>query len=228
MSTPVVLFEDKYLLVLNKPSGLVAESDEAGHESLQGQALQYIRAKEKYPDKCFIGLPHRLDRPVSGLVLLAKKKSVLKMLSEIFATRQITKTYVAITETCPTEKEGILVNWLVKDKVQRKAIIRTKQVKDAARAELHYRVLAQQNNRALLEIKLLTGKYHQIRAQLAHIGCAVLGDTLYGSKVLYQENAICLHAHKLQLIHPLTAEPLDLTAPLPDDDKWNDFKNSLR
>ena len=222
-----ILFEDAYLLAVNKPPGIVVESAQVTHQTLQAQALSYIRSKEKYPDKCFIGPPHRLDRPVSGVVLLAKKKSVLKMLTEIFAGRQVAKTYLAITEQCPEEKEGVLVNWLVKDMALRKAIIHNQEVKNSARVELRYHVIAQENNKTLLRVELITGKYHQIRAQLAHAGCPIIGDSHYGSSVLYHENAIGLHAYRLQLTHPVTNERLEITAPPPDDDMWHDFKNYM-
>ena len=219
-----ILFEDAYLLAVNKPPGIVAESAQATHQTLQAQALSYIRSKEKYPDKCFMGLPHRLDRPVSGVVLLAKKKSVLKMLAETFAGRQVGKTYLAITKHCPEKKEGVLINWLVKDMALRKAIIYNQEIKGASRVELRYQVIAQQNHKTLLQIELITGKYHQIRAQLSHAGCPIIGDSHYGSSVLYRTNAIGLHAYRLQLIHPVTNEQLEITAPPPDEDLWNDFK----
>ena len=149
------------------------------------------------------------------------------MLTEIFAGRQVTKTYLAITEHCPEKKEGVLVNWLVKDVGLRKAIIHKQEIKGAARVELRYRVITQLNHKTLLQIELITGKYHQIRAQLAYAGCPVIGDSHYGSSVPYRTNAIGLHAYRLQLTHPVTHEHLEITAPPPDDDKWNDFKNCI-
>lgn len=218
-----ILFEDNYLLAVSKPHGLVTERDERIPETLESLALDYLKSKTKYPQKCFIGLPHRLDRPVSGVVLLAKKKSVLKMLGELFAQRAIEKTYVAITENRPPQQESELKHWLEKDQKQRKAIIHPKEMKNAAQAILHYKLLSEKQEGSLLEIKLLTGKFHQIRAQLAYINCPVVGDALYGSSKPYKEKAIALHARKLELAHPVTKEKLSLVAPLPDNALWNAF-----
>jgi 23S rRNA pseudouridine1911/1915/1917 synthase len=189
--------------------------------TLESLAMNYIRSKEKYPQKCFIGLPHRLDRPVSGVVLFAKKKSVLKMLVEIFSKREIEKTYWAITENRPAKDEDELVNWLFKDTEKRKAIIYDTQVRDSMKVILRYKFIAQNEKGSLLEIKLITGKFHQIRAQLGHMGCPVVGDAHYGSTKPYKENAICLHARQLKLVHPITNEPLNIIADVPDDEMWN-------
>ncbi len=221
-----VLFEDKYLLALNKPQGLVTEHEPSLKYTLQSLALEYIRSKEKYPQKCFIGVPHRLDRPVSGMVLLAKKKSVLKELVEIFYRREIKKTYLAVTEGRPPKAEGELINWLVKDTEKRKAIIYDREVRNSMRVELRYQFISQNEYGSLLRIQLITGKFHQIRAQLAHIGCPIIGDSHYGSTKTYIENAICLHAESLQLIHPMTNESMKPVAETPDDEIWNSFETT--
>jgi 23S rRNA pseudouridine1911/1915/1917 synthase len=218
-----VIFEDKYLLALNKPHGIVVEHEPSLKYTLQSLALEYIRSKEKYPQKCFIGLPHRLDRPVSGVVLFAKKKGVLKELVDIFYRRDIAKTYLAITDSPPPNDEGELVNWLVKDLNKRKAIIHEREVKDSMKVILRYQLIEQNEKGTLLEIQLITGKFHQIRAQLAHIGCPIIGDAHYGSAKVYKENSICLHAWELELNHPITGENLELMADTPDDEIWNSF-----
>ncbi len=218
-----VLYEDKQLLAVNKPQGLVTEYEPHLNFTLESMAMNYIRSQEKYPQKCFIGLPHRLDRPVSGVVLFAKKKSVLKMLMEIFSKREIEKTYLAIVENTPPKAEDELVNWLVKDTKIRKAIILNREVKDAMRVVLRYKLISQNQTGSQLEIKLITGKFHQIRAQLAHMGCPIIGDAHYGSTKPYKENAVCLHAQQLKLIHPVTHEPLVLMAEVPDDEIWRSF-----
>ncbi len=222
-----ILFEDQYLLAINKPHGLVTDRDSRLPQTLESLALEYIQSKEKYPQKCFIGLPHRLDRPVSGVVLLAKKKSVLKMLSELFTQRAIGKTYLAVTECCPPKQEDELAHWLTKDFKQRKALIDEQERKGSVKTVLCYKRLAENKSATLLQIKLITGKFHQIRAQLAYINCPIVGDTLYGSSKSYKENAIALHAWKLELTHPVTNTSLVITAHLPDDEKWNVFKNVL-
>jgi 23S rRNA pseudouridine1911/1915/1917 synthase len=218
-----ILFEDRQLLAVNKPQGIVVEREPHLKYTLESLALNYIRAKEKYPQKCFIGLPHRLDRPVSGVVLFAKKKSILKMLVELFSKRQLDKTYLAMVESRPEKDEDEVVNWLVKDVEKRKAIIHNSEVKDSMRVILRYKFVAENEFGSLLQVKLITGKFHQIRAQLSHIGCPIIGDSHYGSSKVYKENAICLHARSLELIHPGTNEPLKITAETPDDEIWNSF-----
>jgi 23S rRNA pseudouridine1911/1915/1917 synthase len=222
-----ILFEDKYLLAINKPHGMVTERDAHLQHTLESLALRYIQSKEKYPQKCFIGLPHRLDRPVSGVVLFAKKKSVLKMLAELFSEREVKKTYIAIVEHHPPKKKDELVHWLVKDAAKRKAVVHDKEVTGSVKAILQYRFISENKSGALLQIQLITGKYHQIRAQLSHIGCPVIGDAHYGASKVYKENSIALHARKLELIHPATNEPLEIKAPLPDDELWNFFRNTV-
>ena len=218
-----IIYQDKQLLAVNKPQGIVTEYEPHLNFTLESLALNYIRSQEKYPQKCFIGVPHRLDRPVSGVVLFSKKKSVLKMLMEIFAKREIEKTYWAIVENKPAKAEDELQNWLVKNTEIRKAIIHNQEVKEAMRVVLRYKFIAQNDYGSLLEIKLITGKFHQIRAQLAHIGCPIIGDAHYGSTKSYKENAVCLHARELKLLHPITQEPLTFAADVPDDEIWKSF-----
>ena len=222
-----ILFEDKHLLAINKPHGMVTERNAYLPYTLEAIALRYIQSKEKYPQKCFIGLPHRLDRPVSGVVLFAKKKSVLKTLAELFSKREIRKTYLALVEHRPPEKEGELVHWLAKDVAKRKSVVHAQEAAGSAKAILQYRFIAENESGALLQIQLITGKYHQIRVQWSHIGCPVIGDAHYGASKVYKENAIALHARKLELIHPATHEPLEIIAPLPDDELWNSFGNTI-
>ncbi len=218
-----IIYQDKQLLAVNKPQGIVTEYEPHLNFTLESLALNYIRSQEKYPQKCFIGVPHRLDRPVSGVVLLSKKKSVLKMLVEIFAKREIEKTYWAVVENKPAKAEDELQNWLVKNTEIRKAIIHNHEAKDAMRVVLRYKFVTQNEHGSLLKIKLITGKFHQIRAQLAHIGCPIIGDAHYGSTKTYKENAICLHARELKLLHPITQEPVTFTADVPDDEIWQSF-----
>jgi len=222
-----ILFEDKYLLAINKPHGLVTDKDARLPQTLESLTLEYIQSKEKYPQKCFIGLPHRLDRPVSGVVLFAKMKSVLKLLSELFAQRAIEKTYLAITEHRPSKQEDELKNWIEKDLKQRKALIHLREKTNSLQAILRYKLISNKPVGSLLEIKLLTGKFHQIRAQLANSGCPIIGDTLYGASTFYKENGIALQARELRFAHPITKEPLTIIAPSPEDELWDNFKTAL-
>lgn len=222
-SVPKIIYEDKYLLAVNKPQGIVSEHELHLRFSVESMALDYCRSREKHPQKCFIGMPQRLDRPVSGVLLFAKKRSVLKMLVETFTRRELDKSYYAVVETRPEKDEAELVNWLVKDTLQRKAILHKTQVKDSVRAVLRYQFISQNNFGTLLKVKLVTGKFHQIRAQLAHIGSPIIGDDRYGSTKGYIENAVCLHARSLEIVHPVTNEPLKLIAETPEDAIWNSF-----
>ena len=223
-----VLFEDKYLLAVNKPHTLVVENEPNLKITIQSLALDYLYSKTKYPEKCFIGLPHRLDRPVSGVIILAKKKSVLKMLAAIFSKREVEKVYLAITENRPETDATELNNWLVKNIDERKAIIHNHQVRNSIKVTLQYKFIAQNKYGSLLQVNLITGKFHQIRSQLAHIACAIVGDKHYNETSSYKENSICLHAYTLSFVHPITNKPLKITAPLPDDEVWNSFSSTIK
>lgn len=220
---PQIIFEDKHLLVVNKPCGIVSEDDEYLRYSLESLALDYLKRKEKYPQKCFIGVPHRLDRPVSGTIIFAKKRSTLKNLVEQFRARTTKKNYLAIAENKPLQDEALLIHWHRKNSETRKAELLSEEKEGTMRAQLKYKLLAQRKNFCLLEVELITGKYHQIRAQLAKINCPVVGDALYGSKIPYEENAIALHAFKIEINHPFTNERITFTAPLPQNEFWKKF-----
>lgn len=218
-----ILYEDKYIVAVSKPHGMVTEYDPRFEPTLEPEVLLYLKANERYPHKCFIGAPHRLDRPVSGVVLFAKKRSILKILGEMFAARAIQKEYFAIVEKKPLQSEAELIHYLEKDQKNRKAIVHTQEAPHTLQAVLSYSVVSEGITSTLLRVKPVTGKFHQIRAQLAFIGCPIVGDALYGGKIPYKENGIALHACKLELKHPVTQEVLQITAPLPDDEVWGKF-----
>ena len=167
---------------------------------------------------------HRLDKPVSGTLLIARKRSVLKILNEQFATRSVGKTYMAIVSVAPPAAEGELKHWLIKDDEAKKANITDQRTQLSVEVKLTYKVLAQKEGKTLLEIDLLTGKYHQIRAQFAHIGCPIIGDEKYGSTEKYIDGALALHASKLTFTHPIDGNVMAVVAPTPDDAWWNLFK----
>lgn len=222
MATPEVevLFEDKYLLAVNKPAGLVIERTGHMKSSLETKAFFYLREKEKYPQKVFIGLPHRLDRPVTGVVVFAKKRSVLKALVELFRIREMKKTYYALLENTPPQPEAELSQWHRKNEELRKAELFNEEQPNTNRARLIYKVLQQTPAGTFVEVQLITGKFHQIRAQMAGMGCPIVGDALYGAKTTYFENAIALHARRLQFVHPVTNETMCIEAPFPANQFW--------
>ncbi|CAN5422757.1 pseudouridine synthase [soil metagenome] len=205
-----ILFEDEYILVVNKPAGLMVEPDRNNHPNLLYQVRNYIKTSLPPGSEVYAQHIHRLDRPVSGVILFAKQRSVLKNLSEQFAERKVQKYYQALTSMTPESKKGTLTNWLRKEK--KKAIIYDHEHEYSEKVILDYEVADFSKDRFLWNIQLHTGKYHQIRAQLAHIGCAVIGDELYGSSILYQKDAIRLHASQLLFLHPVTKEEMSMRA----------------
>ncbi|MBO9700538.1 MAG: RluA family pseudouridine synthase [Sporocytophaga sp.] len=207
-----ILFEDSSILVINKPCSLMVEPDRNGHPNLLQQVQKYERSLRPKSKEIYVQHVHRLDRPVSGIVLFARKKSVLKNLSEQFANRQVKKYYQAITETAPTIKEGKLENYLWKDKKNKQAVIVDPLHAEAEKVLLDYKITPYKNNFHLWDIRLHTGKFHQIRAQLAASGCPILGDALYGSKFEYAPNSIALHASSLYFNHPQTGDPIQIKA----------------
>jgi 23S rRNA pseudouridine955/2504/2580 synthase/23S rRNA pseudouridine1911/1915/1917 synthase len=199
-----IIYEDAILLVCNKPAGLMVEPDRNNHPNLLQQVKNYL--KEKTDDKNpYAQHLHRLDRVTSGIVLFSKQKEHLRNLSEQFAQRQVSKYYVALTEKAPEKKAGILEHWHRKEK--KKAVLVLEGTEFAEKAKLEYTVQPHGNN-VLWNIQLHTGKYHQIRVQLASIGCPILGDELYGSTESYHPNAIALHATKLIIQHPVSREEM--------------------
>ncbi len=204
-------------IAVNKPPGISVECQPGVKDTLEDLALSYLSTTARKPS---VGIIHRLDRPTSGLVLLAKKKSVLLEFNALFRGAKIRKTYLAVSNAAPELKKGILEHWLVKDTLQKKAIVVTQQNPGAALARLKYRILAQKNHHFLWEIQLLSGKYHQIRAQLSAIGCPIVGDTLYGGISIPTANTIALHARKLVFPDSLTGNQIALESALPALDFW--------
>ena len=201
-----ILFEDSFILVVNKPCSLMVEPDRNGHPNLLQQVQKYIRVSI-YPDKnVYAQHIHRLDRPVSGIVLFAKQKLVLKNLSEQFAERKVKKYYQALTEVAPEILKGKLKNGHRKEK--KKAIIVEVDSPESEKVALDYEVKQVNENKFLWNIELHTGKFHQIRAQLAAAGCPIIGDDLYGSSKTYKPDSIMLHAYKLVFLHPFANEEI--------------------
>lgn len=201
-----ILFEDASILVVHKPASLMVEPDRNGHPNLLQQVQKYVK-KSLHPNKeVYAQHIHRLDRPVSGVVLFAKKKSMLRDLSEQFAQRTVKKYYQALTTEKPANAAGILKHWHYKDAKNKKAVIYTEEKADTDPVSLAYTTSVYHDRFTLWDIELHSGKYHQIRAQLAATGAPILGDSTYGSTTAYAPNCIALHAYKLEFTHPLTQE----------------------
>lgn len=217
-----IIYQDAHILVINKAQGLNSEEDKQGSPSALEEARIFFEQTEK-KKPVFVMNVHRLDRPVSGVLLFARKPSALKILNAQFEKREVKKIYWAITASPLPQVSGKLSHGLKKDPLQRKAIISERDSKVYVKVELLYRKIAEKNGKYLWEITLLTGKYHQIRAQLAFMGCPLIGDAKYGSQVSYKENAIALHARMLKFTHPSTLEKMEMVAEVPNDDIWKVF-----
>jgi len=217
-----IIYEDNHLLVVDKPAGMLIQGDETGDNSLIEICKNYIKIKYNKPGNVFLGLPHRLDRPVSGVVVLAKTSKALDRINDQFRKRKVEKIYWAITHSTPPELEGKLIHWLVKDHKKNLVSAFKKEKKNAVKAELEYRVIGKISDENLIEIKLLTGRFHQIRVQLKSIGCSIVGDLKYGFKNPNKDGSICLHAQKLKIAHPVLKEIMTFEAPLPEKN-WKSF-----
>lgn len=216
-----VLFEDNHLLVVNKDAGVLVQGDATGDEPLVDRCKEYIAKKYDKPGAVFLGVVHRLDRPVSGVVVLARTSKALERMNELFRSRQTTKTYWALVKRKPPAAEGTLVHWLQKDERKNKTTAFSKETTGALRSELHYKLLASVGDHYLLEVNPVTGRPHQIRVQLASMGCPIRGDVKYGYDAANVDASINLHARKLAFVHPVKKDLLTIEAPLPAEEYWN-------
>ena len=208
-----VVYEDNHIVVVNKTSSEIVQGDKTGDTPLSEMVKQYLKEKYNKPGNVFIGVTHRLDRPVSGLVVFAKTSKALPRLNEMFRNGEVKKTYWAIVKECPKETEGELVHYLVRNEKQNKSYAYDKEVKNSKKAVLHYKLIGHSQNYYLLEVDLKTGRHHQIRCQLAKMGCPIKGDLKYGSPRSNPDGSICLHARTVQFVHPVSKEMIRLTAP---------------
>jgi 23S rRNA pseudouridine1911/1915/1917 synthase len=212
-----VLFESNQLLVVQKPAGIITEDNPFEANNLEANCRAYLKQKINDP---YLGVVHRLDRVTSGVVIFAKKRGTLKTLNKWFEERQIQKTYWAITAKAPEKTNDTLTNYLLTDSKSKKALVTHQKVKGAKKAELSYKVLSSFNDYFLLEIKPKTGRFHQIRAQLSHIGCPIIGDEKYGSTIPYQNLQIALHARALKLPEAINDSPINFEAAAPKNPLW--------
>jgi len=223
-----VLYEDNHIIAVNKTCNEIVQGDKTGDTPLSETVKAYIKDKYNKPGEVFLGVTHRLDRPTSGVVLFARTSKALTRLNEMFKSHeQIRKTYWAIVQGAPKQPEARLENWLTRNETLNKSFIAKPGAKEAKQAVLTYKTLVKGEHYTLLEINLETGRHHQIRCQLAAIGCPVKGDLKYGAKRSNPDGGICLHARKIEFIHPVKKEQICITAPIPDDSLWQQFAASL-
>lgn len=212
-----ILYEDNHLIAVNKAPGEIVQGDKTGDKPLSDTLKEYIKLKYNKPGEVFLGVPHRLDRPTSGVVLFARTSKALVRLNEMFKNHDaMRKTYWAIVQGAPKLSEARLENYLIRNEPQNKSYIAKPGTKDAKLAVLTYRTLTRGDHYSLLEVELLTGRHHQIRCQLAAIGCPIKGDLKYGAKRSNPDGSISLHARQITFVHPVRKEQLTITAPVPE------------
>lgn len=218
-----VVYEDNHIIVVNKKSSEIVQGDKTGDTPLSEMVKHYLKEKYQKPGNVFVGVTHRLDRPVSGLVIFAKTSKALSRLNDMFRLGEVHKVYWAIVKNPPTEQTGELCHWLVRNEKQNKSFAYDHEVKDGKKAVLRYRLIGSSERYHLLEVELMTGRHHQIRCQLAKMGCPIKGDLKYGSARSNPDGSICLHAWRVSFIHPVSKLPIELEAPLPSGSLWEEF-----
>lgn len=215
-----VVYEDNHIIIVNKQSGEIVQGDKTGDTPLSDIVKQYIKDKYNKPGNVFLGVVHRLDRPVSGLVVFAKTSKALSRLNEMFRTGDVHKTYWAIVKKNDIAPEATLTDWLTRNERQNKSYAHNREVPGAKKAVLSYKVRSVSDNYMLLEVRLMTGRHHQIRCQLAHMGCPIKGDLKYGSPRSNPDGSISLMSRRIEFVHPVSKETIAVEAPVPNDRLW--------
>lgn len=215
-----VVYEDNHIIIVNKESGEIVQGDKTGDTPLSEQVKAYIKEKYAKPGAVFLGVVHRLDRPVSGLVVFARTSKALSRLNDMFRNGEVHKTYWAVVQQRPTEDEGTLEHWLVRNEKQNKSYAYHREVPNSKKAVLKYRLMGQTERYYVLEVNLLTGRHHQIRCQLAAMGYPIKGDLKYGAKRSNPDGSISLLARRVEFVHPVSKQQIVVEAPLPEDSLW--------
>jgi len=223
-----VVYEDNHIIIVNKESGEIVQGDKTGDIPLSETVKAYIKEKYAKPGAVFLGVVHRLDRPVSGLVVFARTSKALSRLNDMFRNGEVHKTYWAIVQQRPEHEEGTLENWLVRNEKQNKSYAYQREVPNSKKAILKYRMIGQSERYYLLEVNLLTGRHHQIRCQLAAMGCPIKGDLKYGAKRSNPDGSISLLAHRVEFIHPVSKQHIVVESPIPEYNLWQNIKFSVK
>ena len=222
-----VIYEDNHIIIVSKRSGEIVQGDKTGDEPLGESVKRYIKEAYAKPGNVFLGVVHRLDRPVSGLVMFARTSKALPRLNKMFAGSDVHKTYWAIVKDMPPKTEGTLIHWLVRNEKQNKSYAFTTEKPNAKKAILKYKVIGRSDNYTLLEVNLMTGRHHQIRCQLAAMGCPIKGDLKYGAPRSNPDGSISLMSRHVEFTHPVSKLQIAVEAPLPEDSLWQSFQTSL-
>ena len=215
-----VVYEDNHLVIVNKAASEIVQGDKTGDEPLSESLKRYLKEKYNKPGNVFLGVVHRLDRPVSGLVVFAKTSKALSRLNTMLAQGEVKKTYWAIVTARPPQEEGELIHYLVRNEQQNKSYAYDRERQGSKQAILHYRLIATSDRYWLLEVDLKTGRHHQIRCQLSKMGCPIKGDLKYGAPRSNPDGSISLHARRIRFVHPVSKQSIDLTAPVPHLAPW--------
>ena len=215
-----IVYEDNHLIIVYKHSGEIVQGDKTGDVPLSEDVKCYLKEKYQKPGNVFLGVVHRLDRPVAGLVVFAKTSKALTRLNKMFRDGEVHKTYWAITKNLPPQSEGTLTHWLVRNEKQNKSYAYDHEVPHSKKSILKYRLIGQSDHYCLLEVNLMTGRHHQIRCQLAHMGCPIKGDLKYGDQRSNPDGSICLLAHHVEFVHPVSKQLISFDSPLPEDKLW--------
>ncbi len=227
MEKPIrILYEDNHLIVVNKRISDIVQGDRTGDKSLDKKIKEFIKDRDNKPGEVFLGIPHRLDRPVSGVVVYTKTGKALSRMAELFKTKEIEKVYYAITKELPDPRQATLEHYITRNTKQNKSYCSDNQKPDSKHAILHYKVISSSDKYHLLEVILETGRHHQIRAQLAAIGCPIKGDLKYNFARSNKNGGISLHARKISFIHPVKQEPIEIVAPFPEGDIYEVFETN--
>ena len=215
-----VLYEDNHVIIVYKEAGEIVQGDKSGDTPLSEIVKQWLKEKYQKPGNVFLGIVHRLDRPVSGLVIFAKTSKALTRLNNMFRNGEVHKTYWAIVTRPPFESEATLTDWLVRNEKQNKSYAYNHQVPTSKKSILHYKVINQTDHYTLLEVNLMTGRHHQIRCQLSNMDCPIKGDLKYGAPRSNPDGGIFLLSHRVEFIHPVSKELIKVESPLPNDNLW--------
>ncbi|MBF1457315.1 MAG: RNA pseudouridine synthase [Prevotella nigrescens] len=219
-----VLYEDNHIIIVYKQSGEIVQGDKTGDKPLSETIKEWIKQKYAKPGNVFLGVVHRLDRPVSGIVVFAKTSKALSRLNNMFRNGKVRKTYWAMVQTAPNMPEATLTNWLVRNEKQNKSYVYNNEMPNAKQAILKYKTIGQTEHYTLLEVNLLTGRHHQIRCQLAAMGCPIKGDLKYGARRSNPDGSISLLSHKVEFIHPVSKQKIVVVSPLPTEKVWDNFR----
>ena len=231
-----VVYEDNHIIIVNKKSGEIVQGDKTGDRPLSDIVKDYIKEKYQKPGAVFLGVVHRLDRPVSGLVVFARTSKALTRLNKMFAVSEVHKTYWAIVGKSVDGRRKMaddgewhtLENWIVRNEKQNKSYAYDREVPNSKLAKLKYRLIARGERYDLVEVQLMTGRHHQIRCQLSTMGCPIKGDLKYGASRSNPDGSISLNAHRIDFIHPVSKEKISLESPLPDDNLWETLKKMVK